>query len=415
MANFENIIVGAGPYGLSVAAHLRSAGVDFAIVGTPMASWRSNMPAGMALKSEPFASNLSDPERRYTVERFFESRGAAYVHKGVPLSIADFIDYADWFQHQAAPEIRDANVRRVRRVGNGFELTLDDRQVLAKRVIVATGHLAYRFFPELLRDLAHNVPTLVSHSADHKDLAKFAKQDVTVVGCGQSGLETAALLHDLGASVRVLARAPIIDWNPALDPFVSLLARMRRPESGLGPGWRSLAYSELPQQFFKLPARMRRRLLANAHAPSGAWWLKDRVVGKIPLLSAHQVTGAAERNGRIELAVRNGRGDMQIATDHVIAATGYRVDLDRLPFLDPALRAAIKTSDRVPVLNSVFETSVPGLHFVGIASAPSFGPVMRFVYGARHAATMLTSHIRSGARQQSGSLSAALGARTVAR
>jgi cation diffusion facilitator CzcD-associated flavoprotein CzcO len=287
MATFENITVGAGPYGLSVAAHLRNAGVNFAIVGRPMASWRSTMPAGMALKSEPFASNLSDPERRYTVQRFFESRGAAYVHKGVPLSIADFIDYADWFQRQAVPEIWDANLRGLRWVGNGFELTLDGRQVLAKRVIVATGHLAYRYFPELLRDIAHDVPALVSHSADHNDLAKFAKQDVTVIGCGQSGLETAALLHELGASVRVLARAPVVDWNPELDPFASLLARMRRPESGLGPGWRSLAYSELLRQFFKLPARMRRCLLANAHAPSGAWWLKNRVIGKVPLLTAH--------------------------------------------------------------------------------------------------------------------------------
>jgi len=238
---------------------------------------------------------------------------------------------------------------------------------------------------------------------------------VTIIGCGQSGLETAALLHELGADVRVLARAPVVDWNPELDPFASLIARMRRPESGLGPGWRSLAFAELPRHFHKLPARMRRHLLANAHAPSGAWWLKNRVVGKLPLLISHRVTGACERNGRIELSVRNDRGITRIATDHVIAATGYRLDLGRLPFLDPALRTAIKTAEGAPVLNSVFETSVPGLHFVGIASAPSFGPVMRFVYGARQAATILTSHIRSGAPQRSRSSSAVLGARTVAR
>lgn len=238
---------------------------------------------------------------------------------------------------------------------------------------------------------------------------------MTVIGSGQSGLETAALLHEQGANVRVLARAPAIDWNPDLDPSASLIAQLRRPELGLGPGWRSLAYSELPRQFFKLPQRMRRRLLANAHAPSGAWWLKDRVVGKVPLLTAHHVIGAAARNGGIALAVRHDRGVMQIATDHIIAATGYRVDLNRLPFLEPALRAAIATADGAPVLNSVFETSVPGLHFVGLASAPSFGPVMRFVYGARHAATTLTSHIGSGARQRSGTLRTALGAGTVAR
>jgi cation diffusion facilitator CzcD-associated flavoprotein CzcO len=380
-----------------------------------MASWRRHMPAGMALKSEPFASNLSDPARRYTVEGFFASRGSRYVHKGVPLSIADFIDYAAWFQRHAVPEIWDGSLRSLRRTAAGFELTLDDRQVTAKRVIVATGHLAYRYVPGALRDIAREAPALVSHSSDHGDFAKFSQRDVTVIGCGQSGLETAALLHEQGANVRVLARAAAVDWNPELDPFVSLLARLRRPESGLGPGWRSLAYSELPRQFFRLPARLRRRLLAHAHAPSGAWWLKDRLVGKLPVLTLHEVTLAAERNGRMELLVRNDGGIMRIATDHVIAATGYRIDLGCLPFLDPALRAAITISDGAPVLNPVLESSVPGLHFVGLASAPSFGPVMRFVYGARHAATMLTAHIGSGVRARAGSPSAALGTRSVAR
>jgi len=373
------------------------------------------MPAGMALKSEPFASNLSDPERRFTLERFYASRGKTYVHKGVPLSIADFIGYADWFQRQAVPEIWDANLHSLRRAGTGFELTLDDRKIFAKRVIVATGHLAFRHVPELLRDLARDAPSLVSHSANHRDFAKFTKQDVTVIGCGQSGLETAALLHEQGATVRVLARAPAIDWNPELDPFASVLKRLRRPESGLGPGWRSLAYSELPRAFFTLPARSRRHLLAGAHAPSGAWWLKNRVIGKLPLLTSHHVTAVTERNGRLELAVRNDGHAAQIATDHVIAATGYRIDLGRLAFLDPALRAAIDEFDGAPVLNSAFESSVAGLHFVGLTSAPAFGPVMRFVYGARHAAAILTAHIRSGARQRSRAPSTALGARTAAR
>jgi cation diffusion facilitator CzcD-associated flavoprotein CzcO len=416
MATFENIIIGAGPYGLSVAAHLRGANVSHAIVGRPMESWRRHMPAGMALKSEAFASGFSDPERRYTLARFHAWRGTAYSRKGVPIAIADFIDYADWFQRQAVPEIWDATLRNLRWTGNGFELTLDDRQVLAKRVIIATGHLAFRHLPQALSPHAHAVGALVSHSADHRDLAKFSGRDVTVIGCGQSGLETAALLHEAGANVRLLARAPAVDWNPDLDRSGSLLTRLRQPESGLGPGWRSLFFAEAPRLFAMLPAGRRRHMLATAHAPAGAWWLKNRVVGKFPLLTSHEAIAAAERGGRLELSVRtDGDGVKKIVTDHVIAATGYRVDLGRVAFLDAALRGAIRTADGAPVLNSVFESSVPGLHFVGLASALSFGPVMRFVCGARHAAAILASHLRSSARQRSSSVSTALGAKTVAR
>jgi len=414
VAAFETIIIGAGPYGLSIAAHLRHAGVSHAVVGQPMESWRAHMPADMALKSEFFASNLSDPQRRYGLERFCALHGTGYSHAGVPLAIGDFIAYADWFRRQAVPEIWHARLSDLRWDGRAFALTLDDRQVTARRVIVATGHVPFRHIPVVLSPHARN-GGLVSHSADHRDFVQFSGRDVTVIGCGQSGLETAALLHEGGVNVRLLARAAAIDWNPELVSVRSPLQRLRRPESALGPGWRSLFYAEAPRAFFLLPADKRRHLVASAHAPAGAWWLKNRVVGKIPLLTSHDVIAAEERSGRLALTVRTDRDTMQIATDHVIAATGYRVDLDRLNFLHPDLRVAIKTADGAPILNSVFESSVPGLHFVGLTSTASFGPVMRFVYGARHAATILTAHIGAAAGHKPRAVSAALGARSVVR
>ena len=413
MTNFESIIVGAGPYGLSIAAHLRDADLNHAIIGRPMDSWRRYMPNGMALKSEYFASHLSDPHRRYGLDSFCGSQGRPYVRSGVPLPIEDFVRYADWFRREAVPDIWDMNLRNLRWDGQSFELMLDDRAVTARRVIVATGHIPYCYVPPVLVPHAREKDGLVSHSADHRDLRRFSGRDVTVIGCGQSGLETAALLHENGAQVRLLARTPEIDWNPDLRRR-SAVARFRRPESGLGPGWRSLSFAELPKFFAKLPPAKRRRLLDAAHAPAGAWWLKERVVGKIPLMTSHEIASADECNGRLDLTVRTKSDTLRIETDHVIAATGYRVDLERLTFLDPALRATIAVAGGVPVLNSVFECTVPGLHFVGLASALSFGPVMRFVYGARHAATILTSHIRAATRRLPKSANAPPAARGVA-
>ena len=400
MTHFETVIVGAGPYGLSVAAHMRNANLDHAIVGAPMESWRAHMPDGMALKSERFASNLSDPEGLYTLDRFCAQRGKRYSRKGLPLPIEDFIGYADWFQRRAVPDVWNTRLRRLRRTASGFELTLDDRTITAERVIVATGHLAFRRFPEALENLAQDAPELVSHAADHRNLAKFAGRSVTVIGCGQSALETAALLHEQGADVSVLARAPQVEWNAEIDEVKSLYKRLRWPDSGLGDGWKSLAYSELPRLFVFLPEHVRRRIVATANGPSGSWWLKSRVIGKIPLLTDHHVVSAAAINGRLNLSMRRGNDAVQIETDHVIAGTGYRVDMNRLAFLDPALLRAIKTSGGSPVLKGAFESSVPGLHFVGLSSALTYGPVMRFVYGARHAAVMLTKHLRSSARQR---------------
>jgi FAD-dependent urate hydroxylase len=392
----DTIIVGAGPYGLSVAAHLRAANIGFQIIGQPMASWRQHMPIGMALKSEAFASNLSDPEGRYTLQQFRAAQGRPHRPTGIPLAIEEFVDYADWFCQQAVPNIRNATLTRLRQTANGFELALDDGDtLLAKRVILATGHLAFRFVPEVLSQLPS---ALVTHSAEHRDLSRFAGQDVTIVGCGQSGLETAALLHERGANVRVLARAPAIDWNPDLPQHVSLIGRLRNPEAGLGSGWRNLANSELPRLFHYLPAPMRQRIVAKANGPAGAWWLKDRMIGKVPMLTSQEIVSAAERNGRLQVSVRFGGETAQFSTDHLIAGTGYKVDVSRLPFIGAQLRAGIRTFNAAPVLSSAFESSVPGLYFVGIASALSFGPVMRFVYGAKHAAAILTAHLRTVAR-----------------
>lgn len=407
MSTVETVIVGAGPYGLSIAAHLRAAKMNFMIIGRPMESWRRYMPAGMALKSEPCASNLSDPAGRYSVEKYCAARGKTYHYKGVTLTLDEFLDYTEWFRRNAVPEVKDALVKNIRQTNPGFELTLDTGEMVrANRVIMAVGHLHYRNTPDLLAGLPSQ---FVSHAADHDDLSKFAGKDVTVIGCGQSALESAALLHESGAKVRVLARRANIVWNDDVVVSHSLLERILRPEAGLGPGWRNMIKSELPRLFYFLPAATRQALVKRTNGPAGSWWLKERLIGKVPMLTEHDVTAATQENGRVTLTVKTPQGVETVTTDHVLAGTGYKVDVSRLAMLDQGVRARIATFGGAPVLNYNFESSVPGLFFVGISSAQSFGPVMRFVHGTKHAAAMIAGHLRSAPKAVAPTKTAAAG------
>jgi cation diffusion facilitator CzcD-associated flavoprotein CzcO len=392
----ETFVIGAGPYGISLATHLRARQVPFEIVGEPMQSWRKHMPPGMVLKSEPFASSLWDPDRVHSLEKFCELRGASYDAIGTPVPLYKFLSYADWFQQQAKLDIRNRTLVRLARTAAGFDLTFaDGERMAARRVVLATGSLPYRFVPPVLRELPAE---LASHSADHSDLGRFAGRDVTIVGSGQSGLETAALLHEQGATTRVLARAPRIYWNDAPQPHRSVLSRARWPDSGLGTGWRTWIYAERPELFYRLPAQLRARIVATNWGPAGSWWIKQRLMDKVPLLTGHEIVAAQERGGRLRLTVRGGTDIQTFDTDHVIAATGYKVDLNGLPLLDHALRAAIAVENGAPRLSASFESSVPGLYFIGAASAQSFGPVMRFMFGAKHPARTLATHFATQAK-----------------
>jgi cation diffusion facilitator CzcD-associated flavoprotein CzcO len=280
----------------------------------------------------------------------------------------------------------------LRRIANGFAISLDKGESFsARRVILAIGHLAFRSTPPVLERFPD---TLVSHSSDHRGFETFKGRDVTIVGCGQSALESAALLHESGARVRVLARTSAVDWNAHPINEVSFLERLLHPDAGLGRGRRSWIYSELPRMIYLLPRETRKRIVATVNGPTGSWWLKDRLIEKVPLLTSHQIEEAKVRGEKLQLKVRTRNGSVEVATDHVIAATGYKVDVDKLTFIDPSLRSDLRCFAGFPILSTQYESSVRGLHFMGLASALSFGPVMRFIYGTKHAAKAISAHVR---------------------
>jgi FAD-dependent urate hydroxylase len=395
----EIAVVGAGPYGLSVAAHLRRHGREFRIFGTPMQSWRANMPIGMYLKSEGCASSLSDPTGSYTLRAHCQEHALRYGDYGVPVPLETFFNYGLAFQQQFVPELEDTQVVGLERSSGGYELcTAGGETLTARSVVVAVGISHFAHVPPRLARLPRE---LVSHASHHRDLSGFAGRDVTVVGSGQSALETAALAHEQGADVRVLVRQPRLVWNAAPDGWPRPLARrVRHPMTGLGPGWRSYFYCNAPRVFHALPERTRVRTVDTALGPAGSWWLKDRLVGQMSLLTGHIVRSAETDGDYLRLRVEGKDGkSLDWKTEHLIAGTGYRVDVSRLPFLSDELRARLRQVVRAPMLTPNFESSAPGLYFVGLASAYSLGPMMRFVLGADYTARRLVGHLVGNGRR----------------
>src|SRR5579864_2918717 len=120
----DTAIIGAGPYGLSVAAHFRRLGIPFRIFGRPMDSWRAHMPKGMLLKSDGFASNIYAPKGGFTLKQFCAERGIKYADDGVPVSRETFTAYGLAFQERLVPELEDKLVTGVEHAPEGFLLEL---------------------------------------------------------------------------------------------------------------------------------------------------------------------------------------------------------------------------------------------------------------------------------------------------
>ncbi|MFF0129032.1 FAD-dependent oxidoreductase [Streptomyces mirabilis] len=391
-------VIGAGPFGLSTAAHLRARGIPVRVFGEPMVSWRDHMPEGMLLKSTPAASSLDAPQPGHTLADYCDAAGIRrLVTDEDIIPVETFIAYGGWFQQQLVPELERVRVVSVDRRGSeGFELKLDSGESFtARAVVVATGLYGLAHLPPELGGAAADGPTPtgpVSHSSQHHDLARFSGKELIVVGAGQSALETAALAAEAGAQVRVVSRGRgrvAFGAPPWKQPKL-------RPESPFGRAWSLWALSYYPHPYRYLPAEARHYLVRRVLGPLGAWWLRDRFEGKVEVSEVSGIVRADVSDGRPVLSVQTlgGRSE-ELAADHVIAATGYRVDIAAMDFLGHELRTALAVSRGTPKLGAGYCSSVPGLYFTGLPAAASYGPVMRFVCGTEFASPRLAKHLAS--------------------
>jgi hypothetical protein len=375
------VIVGAGPYGLAAAAHLVAAGVTVRVFGEPMESWALHMPAGMLLRSRWDASHIADPHHALGLGAY---ERALDIERVEPVPLERFVDYGRWFQQQAVPELERRRVGRVSRDGDGFRVDLDDGEaVRAARVVVAAGIVPFARRPALFSELS---PEVVSHAADHRDLTPLARRRVVVVGGGQSALESAALVAEAGAEVEVLVRQPAVRWLPlevgGVDGRLRDYAYRRIALGGPRSSW----LAARPGLFRRLPYRTHAPLVYHFVKPAGAGWLVRRLAS-VPITAGRAVVSASQRDGRVMLQLDDGS---RREAEHVLLATGYAVDLTRYAFLAPELVARVRTRDGWPELGNGFESSVPGLHFLGAPAGRTFGPVMHFVCGTWACARGLT-------------------------
>ena len=381
-------IIGAGPYGLSLAAHLHARGVKYRIFGDPMRFWR-NMPDGVNLKSLAFATSIYVPKRGYSFPQWCLQHG---LEDFEPCTMQSFAAYGCEMQRQFVPDLEEVFVTNVAMRDRNFEVTLaSGERFFARKVVACTGLSGLAHVPSVLRNLGSD---RMKHTFDISDHSEFRNKTVAVIGAGASAIEAGALAHEAGASSEVFVRGQEAVFHGRSPRVRPLWKRLKEPTTVLGTSRRGWILQHLPLLVHRLPVERRTRFIKGQYGPASPWWIQDRVLGKVPIHVRHELMEAGTSGNRVQLKFRDGEGRVRsVDVDFVIAGTGYDVDVARLAYLDPEIIRRIQCIERSPALNIHFESSVPGLHFLGPLALMCFGPLFRFVCGAEIAAPRLARRL----------------------
>jgi cation diffusion facilitator CzcD-associated flavoprotein CzcO len=380
MQTTELLVIGAGPYGLAVAAHAKGAGLSVVVVGELMAFWKHNMPRGMLLRSG--LDWHLDASGVHSLQAFLEHRRIPRT-AAEPIPVEMFRDYAEWFRQSKNISVQSLRVNRLCRVNGQFEACCDNGETIrARRVVAAPGLAPFANLPD---ELSAAVPgDRMAHTATLVDFRGFAGKRCLILGGRQSAFEWAALMIEQGVESIDLVyrhdtpRFAIADWS-FTDAMIDSTLRVR--------GWfRRLDPSE--QQ------AIHRRFWSVGRLQLEPW-LWPRVNRRnVRLWPNTQVTGLrATPHGSIE--TRLDRGD-SIFVDHLLFATGYRVDLSRVTYLAEDVQSGrLRVDDGFPALDEDFQSTLPGLYIVGQPSIQFFGPFFGFVRGCIASARIVVASLKS--------------------
>jgi cation diffusion facilitator CzcD-associated flavoprotein CzcO len=380
-ASTDLLIIGAGPFGLALAAYAHDHQRDYRIVGRPMEFWRANMPNGMLLRSA--CDWHLDPAEVHTLKRYVESLGLT-PEAVEPLPLNFYLDYVRWFQEQKQIEPDPAFVQRLtHKVETGsFEAALNDgRSLEAKNVVVAIGFRPFKHVPE---ELAALIPeTHRGHTCDVVDLARLAGKRCAIIGGRQSAFEWAALLHEHGAvAVHVVHRHDTPRFEPSDWSWVGTLVDAIADD----PGWfRNLSAQEKEELGRRFWAEGRLKLEP---------WLEPRIRKDGVRLWPNANVVACERlaDNALKLTLDSGGA---IVVDQVILATGYKVDVGRIPFLaGTEILTRLAVRDGCPALDERFQSNIPGLFFTSMCATQDFGAFFAFTVSVRASARVIGAALR---------------------
>ncbi len=381
LSTTDLLIIGAGPFGLAMARYAAVHGLDHIVVGRSMEFWKQHMPANMWLRSGP--DWHLDPMGELTLPRFMRARGLS-AEEMSPLTIERYLEYADWFRHESGTEVREGRVAGLSRAADRtFTARLSEGDsITARRVLLALGFHAFQHCPE---ELVARLPEgRWSHTRDFIHMDRARHRRCLIVGGRQSAFEWAALLAEAGAAaVHVVHRHATPEFTESDWSWVpGLLRRLEKR-----PSWfhslKTVARQEIGRRFWT-----EGRLKLEP-------WLPQRMPEKIVRAWPETEVETCSEGDDGELTVRLS-GGQELAVDELILATGYRVDTDRLAFLDPPILEALRTDHGCPDLDDDFQSVVPGLYFTRMLAARDFGPYMGFTVSVR----FTTPHHRPRSRRR---------------
>lgn len=375
------LVIGAGPFGLAIAAQAAHLGIDHLVVGKPMEFWRKNMPAGMFLRSS-WDWHL-DPLDVHTIENFLKSRGQTTAEIE-PLSLDFYLEYADWFQRQKGIVAQPWVVQRVDRDAENdrFIVTTDTGEIIeARNVALAPG---FRYFPNIPAELKSRLPAgRYEHTCEFVDLSLAANQRYLIVGGRQSAFEWAALLVEAGAQLVYVSHRhdspafAVSDWT-WVEPLVD---RMNED-----PNWfRRLSQEEKDT--------LNRRLWAEGRLKLEPW-LEPRIRNdRVKVLPRTEIVKCVERIGELLVTLSDGQ---TLTCDEIVLATGYKVEIGRIPFLaNGNVLADLEIRNGFPVLDEQFQTSVPGLFITSMPATQDFGPFFGFTVSVRASAKLISKAVKA--------------------
>ena len=379
----ELLVIGAGPYGLAVAGHAKDSRIGVTVVGDSMAFWKRSMPSGMLLRSG--LNWHLDAAQVHTLKNFFEERRVA-PGDAEPVPVQIFRDYAEWFRQSKGIAVEPSRVTRLHKIEGYFEAECEGGQTIRATHVVATPGLApFVNVPDVVpAEIAAQLPAdRVAHTAELVDFQPLAGKRCLIVGGRQSAFEWAALIAEAGAeSVDLVYRHDtpkfeVSDWS-FTDSMIESTLRV--------PGWfRRLDSSERDaiQKRFWSAGRLQLEK-----------WLWPRVNRKnIRLWPNCSVANWSASPGR-EIHARLDSGDT-VPTDQVILATGYRVNLSKVPYLAEEIGCGrLKVDDGFPVLDDGVQTTLPGLYITGQAGTRDFGPFFGFVRGCIASARIIVASLQ---------------------